>query len=439
VACVPLTIDDLCEVVRSASREGRKLRLVGSGFSWSSMAATDDTIVFTERLSGIEISADRQTAWVECGTTNRQMNRALAAHGLQIPWNVVLETVRIGAVVTMGTHGSGKNTATVGDLVVAFDIIDAQGNRRILSEETIGTEAMEAAWLGLGLFGVIARIQLRVEPACRVLQIDRRMKVAEVVAQIDDLVRNRDSVELFWFPYTDWVWVRTFDRTELPLTRRSHGFAFLARNFLEMGTYVSTLAFISKHFPRMLPPIVRFIAPMLSFQERVLPLADALHYRRWIELRRTACSEVGFKIDETFTNFRRIFSDTMRIVHEWGEQGRYPLDLTLNIRFVGPSRALLSPAYGPGLCCYIEALFAYRSPDWKAFTSELYSLWMSDASGLPHWAKEFEHVPGIEAMACERLGERLAKFQSALRKTGIDPNGMFVNDLVRRMFIEKAV
>jgi hypothetical protein len=438
VACVPFTLDDLCEVVRSASRDGRKLRLVGSGFNWSGMAATDDTLVFCERLKGVEIDRDHRTAWVECGTTNRHLNRVLKTAGLQLPWNVVLENVRVGAIVSVGTHGSGKDTGTLGDLVQAFDIIDANGNRRILSEATIGAEAMDAARLGFGIFGVIARIQLRVEPACRVLQIDRRMKVADGLAELPELVRKRDSVEVFWFPFTDWMWVRTFDRTELPPTFSAHGSWFLAKNFLDMTTVGACIAVISKRFPPLLPFTMRLIAPMITFRERILPLTDALHYRRWLELKRTACIEVGFKVDPAFENFRRAFEDTRRVVDEWAAQGRYPLDLTINVRFTGPSRALLSPAYGPGLTCFMEALFTQRTADWKVFTSELFSLWMSDPSGLPHWAKEFEHVPGIDVAIRERLGARLTKFRAALRGTGIDPGGMFVNDLVRRMFLEES-
>jgi len=57
-----------------------------------------------------------------------------------------------------------------------------------------------------------------------------------------------------------------------------------------------------------------------------------------------------------------------------------------------------------------------------------------EPGALPHWAKEFEHVPGIDALAQERLGARLTRFRAALKGTAIDPSGMFVNDLVRRVF-----
>jgi hypothetical protein len=151
---------------------------------------------------------------------------------------------------------------------------------------------------------------------------------------------------------------------------------------------------------------------------------------------RTTCIEVGFKIDDNdFSNFRRVFHGTRQLVDDWTKRGKYPFDLTVNIRFIGPSRALLSPAYGPGLTCYIEALFTRKSAYWKAFTTELFNLWLSaDPGALPHWAKEFEHVPGIDVLAKERLGTRLTEFRAVLKDAAVDPRGMFVNDLVRRVF-----
>jgi hypothetical protein len=60
---------------------------------------------------------------------------------------------------------------------------------------------------------------------------------------------------------------------------------------------------------------------------------------------------------------------------------------------------------------------------------------MSDPTALPHWAKEFEHVPGLSETARERLGDRRTRFCAAWRATGVDPEGVFVNPLVQRVFL----
>jgi FAD/FMN-containing dehydrogenase len=432
--CVPLTLDDLAEIVKRAAREGRRIRLVGSGFSWSGLSETGDTLVFCERLHGVEIDRERRTAWVECGTTNRQLNAALAGAGLQMPWNVVLENVRVAGVVSVGTHGSGRGTATLGDLVEAFDVIDAAGERRILSEETIGAEGMAAARLGLGLFGVIARVLLRVEPAHRVLLSDRRMPIDAALAALPELVATKDSVELLWFPFTDWAWIHTFERTERAHTPLSHGVVFEAKNFLDMILVVLS-GFVAKRIPATLPWMMRRSATALSFGERVVPLTQAVHYRRWLEMQRCSCVEVGFPTDAALRGVPEAFEGARRLVDAWAARGRHPLDLAVNVRFVGPSSALLSAAYGSGICCFIDALCVGRNADWEAFSRELCALWLANAGALPHWGKEFEHLPGIEALARERLGERLTRFREAWRAVRVDPDGMFGNALADRIFL----
>jgi hypothetical protein len=437
VVSVPLTVDDLGDVVREAARDGRRVRVLGSGFTWAGWVPTDDTLVFCERLDRIEIDRsdpEHPAIWAECGATNRQINAALASEGLQLPWNVVLETVRVAGIVSVGTHGSGKDTATMGDLVLALDVVDATGARRILSEETIGAEAMAAARMGFGIFGVIARVRLRVEAACHVLQIDRKLPIDAALSEMADLVRTKDSVELFWFPFNDWMWVRTFERTLRPRTAHAHGVAFLVVNFLQM-LLLSLVSATSRRAPRVVPWMMRKSTWLLSFRERVLPLAEAVHFRRWIEVTKCSCVEIGFKVDDDFANAREAFEAATRLVREWAARGRYPLDLTVNVRFTGPSRALLSPCYGPGITCFIEALCMGRNADWEPFTTELCRAWMSDPTALPHWAKEFEHVPGLSETARERLGDRRTRFCAAWRATGVDPAGVFVNPLVQRVFL----
>jgi hypothetical protein len=108
---------------------------------------------------------------------------------------------------------------------------------------------------------------------------------------------------------------------------------------------------------------------------------------------RRDCPDVSAARDGRTSNEGRSFDDTRRLVDEYAARGKYPLDLVLNYRFIGPSKALLSPAYGPGISCYPDALCFGRTPDWEEFTAELAAAWMKDPSAIPHWAKEFEHVP----------------------------------------------
>jgi len=127
----PRTVEDLVAAVGEARASGQRVRVVASGFSWSSLVPSDDALIFCERLDRISVDVSdpaRPAVWAEAGVTNRQLNRELERAGLCMPWNVVLETVRVAGIVSTGTHGTGKATATVGDLVEALEVVDSEGD-----------------------------------------------------------------------------------------------------------------------------------------------------------------------------------------------------------------------------------------------------------------------------------------------------------------------
>jgi FAD binding domain/D-arabinono-1,4-lactone oxidase len=440
LVCVPQTIDDLRDVIRETGARGSRMRVVASGFSWTSLSATEDVLIFCERLDRITVDTSDPAApevWVEAGATNRQLNRELARHGLTLPWNVVLENVRVAGVVSVGTHGSGRETGTMSDLVEALEVVDAGGELRVLSEATVGPEVMRAARMGMGMFGVIARIKLRVVPIYRVRQVDHRLPADEVLSRIGDVVRGHDTVELYWFVGNRDLWLRTADRTDDPRTFAGHGFLFKAMNFAQNFWLAAMMPFAQRLSRGVTPALVRFNFRMLTFQERVIDLAESNHYRCWIEMLRCGCTEVGFKVGPDFANVRQAWEATQRVVNAYAARGVHPMNLTLNMRFIGSSEALLSPAYGPGITCYIEALCVGRSLGWETFTRDLCTEWLKIPGALPHWVKEFEHVPGVMPLSRERLGERRRRFLAALEQSGVDPGRMFVNPLLERLLIEE--
>ena len=121
------------------------------------------------------------------------------------------------------------------------------------------------------------------------------------------------------------------------------------------------------------------------------------------------------------------------MVEQYARRGLYPLNLTLNVRFIGSSGALLTPAYGEGMTCYVEIMWMGRPEGWSEFSSELCREWLKVPGALPHWSKEFEHVEDVVSIMRANLGDRRARFLSALEQSGIDPERNFFNPLTRRV------
>jgi hypothetical protein len=440
-AWVPADVEELKSAVREARARGLRVRVVASGFSWSSVVPSNDALIFCERLDRIAVDVSepaRPAVWAEAGVTNRELNRELERFGLCMPWNVVLETVRVAGIVSTGTHGTGKATATMGDLVEALEVVDAEGRLRVLSDPTVGAEVMSAARLGLGLFGVIARVKLRVVPIHRVRQTDERLPVRDVLRRLPELLEAHESVELYWFPFNEDAWIRTVDAADAPRTAHGHGFWFKAQNFLQNAWAVVFFKLVMRFAPRLTPALLRVGFRLLPFRTRVLDLPESHHYHHWIEMMPCGCLEVGFKADPDGANVRRAWEGTERLVEQYARRGLYPLNISLNVRFTGSSGALLTPAYGDGTTCYIEIMWMGRPRGWQEFSSDLCREWLRLPGALPHWSKEFEHVRDVVPIMRENLGDRRGRFLAALAASGVDPGRWFFNAMLRRVLLDEA-
>jgi hypothetical protein len=189
--------------------------------------------------------------------------------------------------------------------------------------------------------------------------------------------------------------------------------------------------------PGLTPMLLRVGSHMLPYRTRVLDLPESHHYHHWIEMMPAGCLEVGFKVDPELANVREAWAAAERLVDEYARRGLYPLNLTLNIRFTGASGALLTPAYGAGVTCYIEIMWMGRPQGWAEFSSDLCREWLKVPGALPHWSKEFEHVTDVAAIMRANLGERRQRFLQTLAHTGIDPERRLFNDLLRRVLLDE--
>lgn len=436
VAFLPETLADLVEIVAEARASKRRVRVAASGHSWPALSATNDLLVITHHLDKVTVDARDASAPLliaEAGATNQQINDVLQQHGLALPFNVVLESVRIGGLVATGSHGSGWETPTLSDLVEAIEIVDAAGNLVCYSAASHGPEVMKAARLNLGLFGIIYRVHLRVVPNYCVHQADRSVPIEVMRREIAELAPRHEAVDIYYWPYQKEVTLRIWDRTDAPsmaatrktLRRRwGHaGFAIFHR--LEQWTM--------RTWPRTTPVIAAFNYRLLPRHDRVTDVVEAIHWRNAIEMLRVSCIEFAFHLDPDFATFQQAWQDAIDVVDEFAAGGRYPFNMTLNARFINSSDCYLAPASGPGHCCYIEILSSTPTPHWQEFASAIAQRWMKLPGARTHWAKEWEFIPGIEAFIGQAYGEQLRRFLDVHEALGVDPNHMFSNALLDRV------
>ena len=434
---VPRSREDLVEIVGLARAEGRRIRVCGEGHTFSAFVPTDDFLVDIRQMRRVTVEADREGGPVvrmESGATVAEVDAALQAVGLVIPTNVVLSSVRYGGLIATGCHGSGFSQPPLSDFVVSMDVVDGRGRVRTLSDETIGVEAMDAARLGFGLFGIIHSITMRAVPIFNVHHIDRtQANVESTLRDLKQIVTAHDYCDLYWFPFSKGIWLKTYHRTPLPSTVGRFR-ARLERAFQQMSMRIGgrICRWLTRH-PQFTPTICRLLGRLIPPRDVIEPVLGGIHFQTAIEVMRARNMEIGFDLDEDFDNVRRAWRIALEHVDRFAKKGKWPLNLALNARFLGESRSLLSPAHGRKHTCFVEIMTYKNTPGWDEFVAELGAAWLRLPGAVPHWPKEFEQIPGVFDAIAAHFGSNLRRFAEIRKEIDIDPDDLFVNDLTGRL------
>jgi hypothetical protein len=433
----PRNRQGLVEIVRRARNRGKRIRVTGSSHSFSPLVPTDEFLVYNRGMRAVSVDKsdpDHPLVTVESGADGADALAAMTPQGVALPTNVVLQSVTYGGLIAAGCHGSGWENPTLSDLVESMDIIDARGTVRTFSESTVGAEAMNAARLNLGLFGLIDRITLRAVPAFNVRHIDRtELTMTEVLPDLRDIVTSHDYVDLFWWPFNDRIWVKTYDRTTDPVTLQPGQEAQESlADFIGVLLGVAFYEWLVEN-PEATPAISQLLFTLLPNRDVVEPISNAIHYQDFIELLKVANTEFAIPVDPDFANVRRAWETVVEMTDALAGRGRYPFNLTLNARFTRDSHALLSPAFGNEHTCFIEVLSYHKTPGWGRFSAAVAHEWMKLPGARPHWPKEFQQIPGIIPYLRRVLGANRHRFLAIREELGVDPHGMFVNPYLNKV------
>ena len=430
--------DDLARIVGFARERGMRIRVAASGHSWSALVPTQEILVCVHALNGVVMDladADHPRVVVESGATVREVNDVLERHGCALPLNVVLESVRMGGLIATGSHGSGWINQTLSDLVHAIEIVTATGDLRRFEAGVDGDDVMNAARLNLGMLGIIHRITLNVQKSWIVRAHDRRLPIPQVMDSLQEMALAHDNLDLFWWPFCDRFWVKSWHPAPAPIT------ASPRRGLRDnLGATVSSRFYdasltLQKVFPKLTPRVSRITFEATpSESDEIVNVVEAIHYRRSIEVARMGCVEMAFKIDADFANVKWAIRQVFERVNAWAQRGEYPMNVTMNARFIHNSNCWLSPAFGEGHTCYIEILGRTNPAHWRRFSGEVGQAWLQLPQARPHWAKEYRHIPGIIDHIKRNYSGNIQRFNQIKSRLGVDPSNMFVNAALQEVF-----
>ncbi len=436
----PQCVEDLIQIIDFARETGKKVRAAASGHSWSALVPTDGVLVYVQQLNKVilDFSDDSQPRVViESGATVKEVNDVLEQQGYALPLNVVLESVRFGGLIATGSHGSGWNNSTLSDLVHAIELVTASGQLRKFEAGVDSDEVMNAVRLNLGMFGIMYRITMNVQKSWIVHARDACLPIQDVFGDLRHLVESHDNFDLFWWPFCDQFWVKTWKKIPHTSITAKPRHSQADKLISDLGSRVHNgLIRLTENYPRLTPPISRFTFHLTpSKGNKVVDIVEAMHYRRAIEYTKMGCVEVAFKIDRNFETAKWAIKQVFKHIKTYARRGEYPLNVVMNVRFINNSKCLLSPAFGEGHTCYIEVLSRAKPEHWQRFSGQVAQDWLTLPEAMPHWAKEFQHIPNITQHIKSYLGENIPRFNEIKKQLQVDPTHMFVNRTLEEIFL----
>ncbi|KAF9573525.1 hypothetical protein EC968_008394 [Mortierella alpina] len=443
----PKTLNDLTEIVHKAKAENMKIRCAATGHTWSSSSVINEdgflvVVKDMDRISApVNVGGDVWHVEIETGVTVKNLDDYLRKHDppLAMACNVGVECIRYGGILSMGSHGAATHTRSLTDLVEAVKIIDASGTMNIFSREVDPVE-FSAAALNLGLFGIIYTYTLRVEPMFNLrmrdsfLPLDYYLGSPEIGGpRLKAMVLGNDQTQLFYWPLHagykstkhECLWVKEWHRTDLPVTKSHRRVRFQRLiQAIKTATYYNVVE-VMIIFPHLTPKFnPHLCAAVNKNNDQVLHAPNAIHFWGGMEYAPGMALEMAVKVDENFENVVKSWS----YVIEQAKRKEFPLNLMVEMRFLKASHMLMSNMYDEdpdAIFATMELVSAVKAKEFEEFSAKLALYWMENHSSRPHWAKMWEHIPGIVPYLQQQSGGRYRKFEEIRRK--YDPQGMFMN------------
>ena len=315
-----------------------------------------------------------------------------------------------GAVAT-ATHGTGARYPNISAQVEALELVAADGSVLELSAER-DADAFRAARVGIGALGIVTALTLRCVPAFTLHGVDEPQPLEQTLDRLDELVAAHDHFELFTFPYSPLALTRRSDRTERAAEPRGRARTY-AEDVLLQNRALELFCRAGRRAPRLVPRLNRSVARLAGRRERIEASHSLFASPRLVRF-----------VEMEYALPRAAAVEALRRVRASIEARRLAVNFPIELRFVAPDDALLSPAGGRETA-YL-AVHTFVGMEWQELFRATEQI-MDELGGRPHWGKR--HFQTARTLAPRYPEwERFADVRARL-----DPHGRFANAGVQRV------
>jgi FAD-linked oxidoreductase len=402
----PRSLDEISAALARAGRAGMRVRVAGSGHSFSDIACTDGMQLRLHGLSGVlDVDRDAGLVRVQGGITIRELNQRVAEHGLALENLGDIDAQTISGAICTATHGTGSKLANIPSQVQELTLVLADGSTLRCSPDS-DPEAFLAARVSLGALGVIAEVTLRCVPAFCLREVDSCAPLAETLERFEELTQSNDHFEFYVFPYAQTALTKTNNRTEEPPRPPGRVSAYL-NDVLLVNEAFGLLCKLGRAAPTQIPRINRLVTKLAGSRVRV-DRSD----RVFATPRLVRFTEMEYALP------RGNVPEAVRRVLAMVERERLPVPFPIEVRSVAPDDAFLSTANGRETG--FVAVHMFEGMAFETYFRAVEAI-MDKLEGRPHWGKR-------HFQTAETLRPRYPdwdRFQAV--RARLDPQGVFAN------------
>ena len=408
----PGSLAEVVESVVVARTNGLRLKMVGSGHSFTGIALTDGLLLLPDRLVGIRsVDWDAMTVTVLAGTPLHLLNDRLRDLGLALHNMGDVDRQTVAGAIATGTHGTGGRWASLSAQVAAVELVTADGAVRQPSRDQ-EPDLLDAARVGLGALGVVTAVTFLVEPAFLVEAVEEPMTWDQAVHGFDEHAADNHHFEMYWFPHTDRLLTKRNNRTldaRRPLSRVR---AYVDDELLA-NTAFGLLNRLGNRVPRSIPATNQVATRALTARSYV----DASD-RVFVSPRRVRFKEMEYALP------REHGMPALAEVRDLVERSGWRVGFPVEVRHAPADDAWLSTASGRETV-YL-AFHVNAQTDHTSYFSGVEEV-LKRYDGRPHWGK-------LHTRSADNLAPAYPRWEDfAKLRTELDPDRMFANAYLDRV------
>jgi FAD-linked oxidoreductase len=406
------SVAEVQETIVAAVVDGRQLRAVGAGHSFSSIAVAPSVQLDLAGLSGlISIDLDRSRATFAAGTKLHDAGALLAEHGLAMQNLGDIDTQTLSGAISTGTHGTGGAFGGIATQVVGATLALANGEL-LTVDESQNTHLLPAVQVGLGALGVLVEVTLQCVPSFLLEAIEIPEDLDAVLEALPERVAAVDHFEFYWFPHTKVALTKT--NTRLPSTSPTVSIPPLKRwlddTILGNRVFAVTCA-VGHTLPAVVPAINRLATKGVAQRTYTEASTSVFASPRTVRF-----------VEQEYAVPAETVPEVLRQINSLIERRGWKISFPLEVRFAAADDTWLSTAFGRKTG-YI-AIHRYFRDNPREYFSAVEEICRA-VGGRPHWGKMHTQKARQLAVSYPQFNEFRAVRES------LDPGHLFTNGYIR--------